>query len=85
MTMRSFTRRSALAASASLSAVTLSVALVQPAMASPPQRIPVDETETFNFPLCGIDTLVVLREVGTLTIRGPGAGGHRLLHGSPDS
>ena len=75
MAARRLTRRSVEAAIACLTAVTLAASATPPAGASAPQRIEVDESETFTFPLCGIDTLVSLHDVGTLTIRDRGAAG----------
>lgn len=70
-----FTRRSAATGGAALAVLTLVLGVAQQAVSSPPQHIAVDESETFTFPLCDINTLVELSEVGTLTIRDRGPAG----------
>jgi hypothetical protein len=75
MTSPSFTRRSARGLCAALAAVTITAAAATPAVASPPRRIAVDESGTFSFPLCGIDTLVQYQDVGSLMIRDRGPAG----------
>jgi hypothetical protein len=75
MTVRSVTRRSARGIIAALAATASVAAASPPALSSAPQHIAVDESESFRFPLCGIDTLVEGTEVGTLMIRDRGPAG----------
>ena len=75
MTTRSFTRRAAAAAGASLSAAALVAASVQPSVGSPPQRIPIDEHFAFETVTCGVPTGVVGSNTGSLLVRSLGPGG----------
>jgi hypothetical protein len=53
----------------------LPAAPAAPAHADPPQRIPIDADEEFDFPLCGIDSHVRSVEQGLLTVRSRGPEG----------
>lgn len=60
-----------------------SLAITLPAGAAVPfERIEIDEAATFEFPLCGIATMVEVVETGTLTIKPKGPDG--LAHYSFD-
>lgn len=51
------------------------VAVAAPTSAAPPERIQIDDSETFQFDLCGIPSSVDFVETGTLTIQAKGSDG----------